>query len=160
MISGCLTYTSLAYSCFSLQGICIFFFHCILNKDVRTNLKSVFGGKKVPAEESTATHTTLLTVSGVKSQHYISCSVYNSTFVSPLICPTYYLFYMVLLHLPPYTWQNSDHLISVQRTFNGNVYTEDGCLYRTPIGESTVSMENSVRSGKSHGSSYIAYTLR
>ncbi|XP_060784124.1 cadherin EGF LAG seven-pass G-type receptor 1 isoform X2 [Neoarius graeffei] len=93
------------FSC--LQGICIFFFHCILNKDVRTNLKSVFGGKKVPAEESTATHTTLLT-----------------------------------------------------RTFNGNVYTEDGCLYRTPIGESTVSMENSVRSGKSHGSSYIAYTLR
>ncbi|KAB5571510.1 hypothetical protein PHYPO_G00225740 [Pangasianodon hypophthalmus] len=90
-----------------LQGICIFFFHCILNKDVRTNLKSVLGGKKVPAEESSATHATLLT-----------------------------------------------------RSFNGNAYTEDGCLYRTPIGESTVSLENSARSGKSHGSSYIAYTLR
>ncbi|KAF4091142.1 hypothetical protein AMELA_G00033680 [Ameiurus melas] len=90
-----------------VQGICIFFFHCILNKDVRTSLKSVFGGKKVPEEESTATHATLLT-----------------------------------------------------RSFNGNTCTEDGCLYRTSIGESTVSLENSARSGKSHGSSYITYTLR
>ncbi|KAM9471158.1 cadherin EGF LAG seven-pass G-type receptor 1 [Clarias gariepinus] len=90
-----------------LQGICIFFFHCILNKDVRTNLKSVFGGKKVPLDETTTTHATQLT-----------------------------------------------------RTFNGNAYTEDGCIYRTPIGESIVSLENSARSGKSHGSSYISYTLR
>lgn len=31
------------------------------------NLKSAFGGKKVQVEESTATHATLLTVSGIKS---------------------------------------------------------------------------------------------
>ncbi|KAF7707587.1 cadherin EGF LAG seven-pass G-type receptor 1 isoform X2 [Silurus meridionalis] len=90
-----------------LQGICIFFFHCILNKDVRTNLKSVFARKKVPVDESTATHASLLT-----------------------------------------------------RSLNGNTYTEDGCLYRTPIDESTVSLEKSAKSGKSQGSSYISYTLR
>lgn len=48
---------------FSFQGICIFFFHCILNKDVRRNLKSVFTGKKVPAEDPSTTRATLLTVS-------------------------------------------------------------------------------------------------
>uniref|UniRef100_A0A8C1WYL3 Cadherin EGF LAG seven-pass G-type receptor 1b n=1 Tax=Cyprinus carpio TaxID=7962 RepID=A0A8C1WYL3_CYPCA len=46
-----------------LQGMCIFFFHCILNKDVRRNLKSVFTGKKVPAEDPSTTRATLLTVS-------------------------------------------------------------------------------------------------
>lgn len=50
--------------CFTLQGICIFFFHCILNKDVRMNLRSALNGeKKVPVEESSATHTSLLIVS-------------------------------------------------------------------------------------------------
>uniref|UniRef100_A0A8C2IYK6 Cadherin EGF LAG seven-pass G-type receptor 1b n=1 Tax=Cyprinus carpio TaxID=7962 RepID=A0A8C2IYK6_CYPCA len=82
-----------------LQGMCIFFFHCILNKDVRRNLKSVFTGKKVPAEDPSTTRATLLT-----------------------------------------------------RSLNGDVYTEDGGLYRTTIGESTVSLETSIRSGKSHGS--------
>ncbi|XP_077066941.1 cadherin EGF LAG seven-pass G-type receptor 1 [Siphateles boraxobius] len=90
-----------------LQGICIFFFHCILNKDVRRNLKSVFTGKKVPAEDPSTTRATLLT-----------------------------------------------------RSLNGDVYMEDGGLYRTTIGESSVSLDNSVRSGKSHGSSYLASTLR
>ncbi|XP_066504962.1 cadherin EGF LAG seven-pass G-type receptor 1 [Hoplias malabaricus] len=90
-----------------IQGICIFFFHCILNKDVRNNLKSVFTGKKGSVEESSTTRATLLT-----------------------------------------------------RSLNGNTYTEDGCVYRTPIGESTVSLDTSVRSGKSHSSSYLAYTLR
>ncbi|KAK7121465.1 hypothetical protein R3I93_022530 [Phoxinus phoxinus] len=90
-----------------LQGICIFFFHCILNKDVRRNLKSVFTGKKVPAEDPSTTRATLLT-----------------------------------------------------RSLNGDVYLEDGGLYRTNIGESSVSLQNSVRSGRSHGSSYLASTLR
>uniref|UniRef100_A0A8C1X2X0 Cadherin EGF LAG seven-pass G-type receptor 1b n=1 Tax=Cyprinus carpio TaxID=7962 RepID=A0A8C1X2X0_CYPCA len=89
-----------------LQGMCIFFFHCILNKDVRRNLKSVFTGKKVPAEDPSTTRATLLT-----------------------------------------------------RSLNGDVYTEDGGLYRTTIGESTVSLETSIRSGKSHGSSYPVSTL-
>uniref|UniRef100_A0A8C1R4Q8 Cadherin EGF LAG seven-pass G-type receptor 1b n=1 Tax=Cyprinus carpio TaxID=7962 RepID=A0A8C1R4Q8_CYPCA len=91
-----------------LQGMCIFFFHCILNKDVRRNLKSVFTGKKVPAEDPSTTRATLLT-----------------------------------------------------RSLNGDVYTEDGGLYRTTIDESTVSLETSIRSGKSHGSSYpkILYIL-
>ncbi|XP_073687546.1 cadherin EGF LAG seven-pass G-type receptor 1-like [Garra rufa] len=90
-----------------LQGICIFFFHCILNKDVRRNLKSVFTGKKVPVDDPSTTRATLLT-----------------------------------------------------RSLNGDVYTEDGGLYRTTIGESTVSLESSVRSGKSHGSSYLVSNLR
>ncbi|XP_059402797.1 cadherin EGF LAG seven-pass G-type receptor 1-like [Carassius carassius] len=90
-----------------LQGMCIFFFHCILNKDVRRNLKSVFTGKKVPAEDPSTTRATLLT-----------------------------------------------------RSLNGDVYTEDGGLYRTTIGESTVSLESSIRSGKSHSSSYPVSTLR
>uniref|UniRef100_W5KPZ0 Cadherin EGF LAG seven-pass G-type receptor 1 n=1 Tax=Astyanax mexicanus TaxID=7994 RepID=W5KPZ0_ASTMX len=90
-----------------IQGICIFFFHCILNKDVRKNLKSVFTGKKGAAEEPSTTRATLLT-----------------------------------------------------RSLNGNTNIEDGCLYRTPIGESTVSLESSVRSGKSHSSNYLAYKLR
>uniref|UniRef100_A0A9J8CGB0 Cadherin EGF LAG seven-pass G-type receptor 1b n=1 Tax=Cyprinus carpio carpio TaxID=630221 RepID=A0A9J8CGB0_CYPCA len=89
-----------------LQGMCIFFFHCILNKDVRRNLKSVFTGKKVPAEDPSTTRATLLT-----------------------------------------------------RSLNGDVYTEDGGLYRTTIDESTVSLETSIRSGKSHGSSYPVSTL-
>uniref|UniRef100_A0A672SFX6 Cadherin EGF LAG seven-pass G-type receptor 1-like n=1 Tax=Sinocyclocheilus grahami TaxID=75366 RepID=A0A672SFX6_SINGR len=85
-----------------LQGMCIFFFHCILNKDVRRNLKSVFTGKKVPAEDPSTTRATLLT-----------------------------------------------------RSLNGDVYTEEGGLYRTTIGESSVSLDSSIRSGKSHGSSYL-----
>uniref|UniRef100_A0A8C1A1G6 Cadherin EGF LAG seven-pass G-type receptor 1b n=1 Tax=Cyprinus carpio carpio TaxID=630221 RepID=A0A8C1A1G6_CYPCA len=46
------------------------------------------------------------------------------------------------------------------RSLNGDVYTEDGGLYRTTIDESTVSLETSIRSGKSHGSSYPVSTLR
>ncbi|XP_051975378.1 cadherin EGF LAG seven-pass G-type receptor 1 [Xyrauchen texanus] len=90
-----------------LQGICIFFFHCVFNKDVRRNLKSVFTGKKVPVDEPSTTQATLLT-----------------------------------------------------RSLNGDAFTEDGGLYRTTIGESTVSLERSVSSAKSHGSSYLACTLR
>ncbi|XP_041965982.1 cadherin EGF LAG seven-pass G-type receptor 1 [Alosa sapidissima] len=45
------------------------------------------------------------------------------------------------------------------RSLNGNTYIEDGALYRTPIGESTVSLESKFRS-KSHSSSYLAFTLR
>uniref|UniRef100_A0AAZ3P5L6 Cadherin EGF LAG seven-pass G-type receptor 1 n=1 Tax=Oncorhynchus tshawytscha TaxID=74940 RepID=A0AAZ3P5L6_ONCTS len=48
------------FSC--LQGVCIFFFLCIFNKEVRINLKNVLTGKKSIVEDSTATRTTLLTV--------------------------------------------------------------------------------------------------
>ncbi|XP_073724829.1 cadherin EGF LAG seven-pass G-type receptor 1 [Misgurnus anguillicaudatus] len=90
-----------------LQGICVFLFHCVLNKDVRKNLKCVFIGKKAPAEDLSVTHPTLLT-----------------------------------------------------RSLNVDPYAEDGGLYRTNIGESMVSLQSSVRSGKSHSSSYLACTLR
>uniref|UniRef100_A0A8D3DZM2 Cadherin EGF LAG seven-pass G-type receptor 1a n=1 Tax=Scophthalmus maximus TaxID=52904 RepID=A0A8D3DZM2_SCOMX len=40
-----------------------------------------------------------------------------------------------------------------------NTYTEDGPLYRSGIGESTVSLDSTLRSAKSR-SSYLAYTLR
>uniref|UniRef100_A0A8C2IWQ6 Cadherin EGF LAG seven-pass G-type receptor 1b n=1 Tax=Cyprinus carpio TaxID=7962 RepID=A0A8C2IWQ6_CYPCA len=43
---------------------------------------------------------------------------------------------------------------------NNILYKHDGGLYRTTIGESTVSLETSIRSGKSHGSSYPVSTLR
>ncbi|XP_023685991.2 cadherin EGF LAG seven-pass G-type receptor 1 isoform X1 [Paramormyrops kingsleyae] len=92
------------FSC--LQGIFIFFFHCVFNKDVRKNLKNAFKGKKALPEESGITRTTLLTRS-------LNCN---------------------------------------------NTYTEEGALYRTPIGESTASLQPSVRSAKSlHG--YLAYAL-
>ncbi|XP_063053636.1 cadherin EGF LAG seven-pass G-type receptor 1 [Engraulis encrasicolus] len=89
-----------------LQGFCVFLFHCIFNRDVRNNLKDVFTGKKIQAEDTSTTRATLLT-----------------------------------------------------RSLNGNTYLEDGALYRTPIGESDVSMESHVRSGKSQSSSYL-YKLR
>uniref|UniRef100_A0A8C9TNK3 Cadherin EGF LAG seven-pass G-type receptor 1 n=1 Tax=Scleropages formosus TaxID=113540 RepID=A0A8C9TNK3_SCLFO len=84
-------YLFAVFSC--LQGIFVFFLHCVFNKDVRKNLKNVFMGKKPLPDESSATRATLLTRS-------LNCN---------------------------------------------NTYTEDGALYRTPIGESTVSMETSVR---------------
>lgn len=53
------------------------------------------------------------------------------------------------LNLPP-----------LQRSLNcNNTYTEDGQLYRSGIGESTVSLDSTLRSAKSR-SSYLAYTLR
>uniref|UniRef100_A0A6Q2YAY3 Cadherin EGF LAG seven-pass G-type receptor 1 n=1 Tax=Esox lucius TaxID=8010 RepID=A0A6Q2YAY3_ESOLU len=52
-------YLFAVFSC--LQGVCIFFFHCIFNKEVRTNLKNVLTGKKPLAGDSTANRATLLT---------------------------------------------------------------------------------------------------
>ncbi|XP_056311409.1 cadherin EGF LAG seven-pass G-type receptor 1 isoform X2 [Danio aesculapii] len=93
------------FSC--LQGVFIFFFHIVFNKEVRKNLKNVFTGKKQLADESSTTRTTLLT-----------------------------------------------------RTLNcNNTYMEDGAMFRSAIGESTVSLESTVRSAKSH-SSYFTYTHR
>ncbi|KAM9467566.1 cadherin EGF LAG seven-pass G-type receptor 1 isoform 2-T2 [Clarias gariepinus] len=40
-----------------------------------------------------------------------------------------------------------------------NTYTEDGTIFRSAIGESTVSLESTIRSAKSH-SGYLAYTFR
>ncbi|TSK13169.1 Cadherin EGF LAG seven-pass G-type receptor 1 [Bagarius yarrelli] len=40
-----------------------------------------------------------------------------------------------------------------------NTYTEDGTMFRSAIGESTVSLESTIRSGKSH-SGYHAYAFR
>ncbi|KAL4624920.1 cadherin EGF LAG seven-pass G-type receptor 1 [Arapaima gigas] len=86
------------FSC--LQGIFVFFFYCIFNKDVRKNLRNVFLGKKALVDDSSTTRASLLTRS-------LNCN---------------------------------------------NTYTEEGALYRTPIDESTVSMENSVRSAQSRHS--------
>uniref|UniRef100_A0A7N8XFW1 Cadherin EGF LAG seven-pass G-type receptor 1a n=1 Tax=Mastacembelus armatus TaxID=205130 RepID=A0A7N8XFW1_9TELE len=48
----------------------------------------------------------------------------------------------------------------IKRSLNcNNTYTEDGQLYRSGIGESTVSLDSTLRSAKSR-SSYLAYTLR
>ncbi|XP_071387636.1 cadherin EGF LAG seven-pass G-type receptor 1-like, partial [Centroberyx affinis] len=52
-------YLFAVFSC--LQGVCIFFFHCVFNKEVRTNLKEVFTGRKTITEESTSARTAKLT---------------------------------------------------------------------------------------------------
>uniref|UniRef100_A0A8D3BBV0 Cadherin EGF LAG seven-pass G-type receptor 1 n=1 Tax=Scophthalmus maximus TaxID=52904 RepID=A0A8D3BBV0_SCOMX len=93
------------FSC--LQGVFIFFFHVVFNKEVRNNLKNVLTGKKSVPDESSTTRASLLTRS-------LNCN---------------------------------------------NTYTEDGPLYRSGIGESTVSLDSTLRSAKSR-SSYLAYTLR
>uniref|UniRef100_A0A671YRR0 Cadherin EGF LAG seven-pass G-type receptor 1 n=1 Tax=Sparus aurata TaxID=8175 RepID=A0A671YRR0_SPAAU len=98
-------YLFAVFSC--LQGVFIFFFHIIFNKEVRKNLKNVLMGKKSAPDESSTTRASLLTRS-------LNCN---------------------------------------------NTYTEDGALYRSGIGESTVSLDSTLRSAKSR-SSYLAYTLR
>ncbi|XP_061496273.1 cadherin EGF LAG seven-pass G-type receptor 1 isoform X3 [Rhineura floridana] len=79
------------FSC--LQGLFIFFFHCIFNKEVRKHLKNTFTGKKPLPDDSTTTRATLLTRS-------LNCN---------------------------------------------DTYIEESNMYRTTIGESTVSLESTVR---------------
>ncbi|KAG7215953.1 hypothetical protein INR49_031549 [Caranx melampygus] len=98
-------YLFAVFSC--LQGVFIFFFHVVFNKEARKNLKNVLTGKKSIPDESSTTRASLLTRS-------LNCN---------------------------------------------NTYTEDGQLYRSGIGESTVSLDSTLRSAKSR-SSYLAYTLR
>ncbi|XP_028603460.2 cadherin EGF LAG seven-pass G-type receptor 1 isoform X2 [Podarcis muralis] len=93
------------FSC--LQGLFIFFFHCIFNKEVRKHLKNTFTGKKPLTDDTTTTRATLLTRS-------LNCN---------------------------------------------DTYVEEPNMYRTTLGESTVSLESTVRSAKSHNS-YLAYILR
>ncbi|XP_041442377.1 cadherin EGF LAG seven-pass G-type receptor 1 isoform X2 [Xenopus laevis] len=93
------------FSC--LQGLFIFFFHCIFNKEVRKHLKNTFTGQRPLPDDTATTRATLLT-----------------------------------------------------RTLNcNNTYMDDTNVYRTAIGESTASLESTVRSAKSHNS-YLAYILR
>uniref|UniRef100_A0A4W6E6Z8 Cadherin EGF LAG seven-pass G-type receptor 1 n=1 Tax=Lates calcarifer TaxID=8187 RepID=A0A4W6E6Z8_LATCA len=54
-------YLFAVFSC--LQGVFIFFFHVVFNKEVRKNLKNVFTGKKSVPDESSTTRASLLTVS-------------------------------------------------------------------------------------------------
>ncbi|XP_044136159.1 cadherin EGF LAG seven-pass G-type receptor 1 isoform X1 [Bufo gargarizans] len=91
------------FSC--MQGLFIFFFHCVFNKEVRKQLKNTFTGKKYFTDDSTTTRATLT------------------------------------------------------RTLNYNNTYMDESMFRTGIGESTVSLESTVRSAKSHNS-YLAYILR
>uniref|UniRef100_A0A8D2LN81 Cadherin EGF LAG seven-pass G-type receptor 1 n=1 Tax=Varanus komodoensis TaxID=61221 RepID=A0A8D2LN81_VARKO len=79
------------FSC--LQGLFIFFFHCIFNKEVRKHLKNTFTGKKPLPDDSMTTRATLLTRS-------LNCN---------------------------------------------DTYVEEPNMYRTTIGESTVSLESTVR---------------
>ncbi|XP_049616876.1 cadherin EGF LAG seven-pass G-type receptor 1 isoform X5 [Syngnathus scovelli] len=96
-------YLFAGFSC--LQGIFIFFFHIIFNKDVRKHLKNIFTGKKNLPDETGTTRASLLT-----------------------------------------------------RSLNCN-NTDDGLMYRAAGGESNVSLDSTLRSGKSR-SSYLAYALR
>ncbi|XP_074128198.1 cadherin EGF LAG seven-pass G-type receptor 1 isoform X2 [Sminthopsis crassicaudata] len=52
-------YLFAVFSC--LQGLAIFFFHCVLNKEVQKHLKVALMGKKPHPDDSTATRATLLT---------------------------------------------------------------------------------------------------
>uniref|UniRef100_A0A667YJH3 Cadherin EGF LAG seven-pass G-type receptor 2 n=1 Tax=Myripristis murdjan TaxID=586833 RepID=A0A667YJH3_9TELE len=66
------------FSC--LQGFCIFLFHCVFNKEVRTNLKQILSGRKTSGQEANAAHSAMLTVrSGFTSvrgdeDHRYKCS--------------------------------------------------------------------------------------
>uniref|UniRef100_U3J9Z3 Cadherin EGF LAG seven-pass G-type receptor 1 n=1 Tax=Anas platyrhynchos platyrhynchos TaxID=8840 RepID=U3J9Z3_ANAPP len=84
------------FSC--LQGLFIFFFHCVFNKEVRKHLKNTLTGKKPLPDDSTATRATLLTRS-------LNCN---------------------------------------------NTYIEEPNMYRTTLGESTVSLESTVRDDAAH----------
>ncbi|NXE65747.1 CELR1 protein, partial [Calcarius ornatus] len=84
------------FSC--LQGLFIFFFHCVFNKEVRKHLKNTLTGKKPLPDDSTATRATLLTRS-------LNCN---------------------------------------------NTYIEEPNMYRTTMGESTVSLESTVRDEAAH----------
>ncbi|NXH12743.1 CELR1 protein, partial [Bucco capensis] len=84
------------FSC--LQGLFIFFFHCVFNKEVRKHLKNTLTGKKPLPDDSTATRATLLTRS-------LNCN---------------------------------------------NTYIEEPNVYRTTLGESTVSLESTVRDEAAH----------
>lgn len=50
-------------------------------------------------------------------------------------------------------------LVRPQRTLNSNNAYEEGTIYRSCIGESTVSLDSTLRSAKSRNS-YLAYALR
>uniref|UniRef100_A0A669E8W2 Cadherin EGF LAG seven-pass G-type receptor 1a n=1 Tax=Oreochromis niloticus TaxID=8128 RepID=A0A669E8W2_ORENI len=54
-------YLFAVFSC--LQGVFIFLFHVVVNKEVRKNLKNIFKGKKSIQDESSTTRGSLLTVS-------------------------------------------------------------------------------------------------
>uniref|UniRef100_A0AAQ6AC63 Cadherin EGF LAG seven-pass G-type receptor 1a n=1 Tax=Amphiprion ocellaris TaxID=80972 RepID=A0AAQ6AC63_AMPOC len=71
----------------SSQGIFIFFFYIILNKEVRKNLKNVFMGKKSVPDESSTTRASLLTVSGkINSSFNISGGFLSNYTMSCLSC--------------------------------------------------------------------------
>ncbi|KAM4569520.1 cadherin EGF LAG seven-pass G-type receptor 1 isoform 2-T2 [Odontesthes bonariensis] len=59
--SDVMTFHYLFAVCSCLQGVFIFFFHVIFNKEVRKNLKNVFSGKKNVQDESSTTRASLLT---------------------------------------------------------------------------------------------------
>uniref|UniRef100_A0A672UUN2 Cadherin EGF LAG seven-pass G-type receptor 1 n=1 Tax=Strigops habroptila TaxID=2489341 RepID=A0A672UUN2_STRHB len=81
-----------------IQGLFIFFFHCVFDKEVRKHLKNTLTGKKPLPDDSTATRATLLTRS-------LNCN---------------------------------------------NTYIEEPNMYRTTLGESTVSLESTVRDEAAH----------
>ncbi|XP_041110820.1 cadherin EGF LAG seven-pass G-type receptor 1 isoform X2 [Polyodon spathula] len=94
------------FSC--LQGIIIFFFHCIFNKEVRRHLKNTLTGKKSLPNESMTTRTSLLTRS-------LNCN---------------------------------------------NTYIEEPNMYRTTIGESTASLDSTVRKDSTQKPSISSSTAR
>ncbi|XP_061571275.1 cadherin EGF LAG seven-pass G-type receptor 1 isoform X2 [Cololabis saira] len=59
--SNVMTFHYLFAICSCLQGVFIFFFHVIFNKEVRKNIKNVLTGKKSVQDESSTTRGSLLT---------------------------------------------------------------------------------------------------
>lgn len=140
----------------SSQGVFIFFFHVIFNKEVRKNLKNVFSGKKSIPDESSTTRASLLTVSDQtnKARCVTPQLVLFNNITRGCSLSLQYKFFFSAASPPD---RSSLH---PQRTLNcNNTFTEDGALYRSGIGESNVSLDSTLRSAKSR-SSYLAYTLR
>ncbi|XP_056653588.1 cadherin EGF LAG seven-pass G-type receptor 1 isoform X2 [Monodelphis domestica] len=84
-------YLFAVFSC--LQGVAIFLFHCVFNKEVQKHLKATLMGKKAHPDDSTTTRATLLTRS-------LNCN---------------------------------------------NTYIEEPNMYRTALGESTASLDSTIR---------------
>lgn len=102
--------TNLVCTLHRLQGVFIFFFHVVFNKDVRKNLKNVLTGKKNIPDDSSTTRASLLTVSqllpGVKKGlrlflyyfrlwYHILYLLYSTNLKTNLFNDTFYWIYFV-----------------------------------------------------------------
>lgn len=76
----------------SSQGVFIFFFHVVFNKEARKNLKNVMTGKKSIPDESSTTRASLLTVSEKTGMQLIYVMLCLTVFVTMFSVLSLYIF--------------------------------------------------------------------